>query len=153
MTNSIVICAERPDTIDARALIAGLDSEIEPLYAKESRHGYSVDKLLAEGVSFFVTREGGTPVGCGGIKLVANDYGEIKRMYVRPEFRGKGLSRLMLDHLTGHARAHGITLVRLETGIHQDAAIALYESAGFTRIPPFGDYFDDPVSLCYERRL
>ncbi len=98
-------------------------------------------------------RADGMPVGCGGIKLFGTEYGEIKRMYVDPEFRGQGFSRLMVDHLIGHGRAQGIDLVRLETGIHQKAAIALYESIGFRRIAPFGDYFEDPVSLCYELRL
>ena len=59
----------------------------------------------------------------------------------------------MLDHLVEHARQRGLTLVRLETGIHQREAIALYEGRGFRKIPPFGPYRDDPVSLCYELRL
>ena len=149
---TVLISAESPDTADARRLVAELDAELEPLYARESRHGYSVDKLLAEGVSFFVTRKNGRAVGCGGIKLFGYEYAEIKRMYVRPRWRGTGLSKLMLDHLTSHARAHGIALLRLETGIHQRSAIALYEHAGFQRVAPFGEYVEDPVSLCYERQ-
>ena len=151
MTASIAL--ESPASADGRLLIGELDAEIEPLYARESRHGYSVDKLLAENVDFFVLREDGVPAGCGGVKRVDGEYAELKRMFVRRPFRGRGLSRLLLDHLTGFARDHGFALLRLETGIHQKAAIALYESAGFARIPPFGNYFDDPVSLCYEKRL
>jgi GNAT superfamily N-acetyltransferase len=90
---------------------------------------------------------------CGGVKRVDGEYAELKRMFVREPFRGRGLSRLLLDHLTGFARDHGFALLRLETGIYQKAAIGLYETAGFARIPPFGNYFDDPVSLCYEKRL
>ena len=60
---------------------------------------------------------------------------------------------LMLDHLVEHARQHGLTVIRLETGIHQREAIALYEARGFRKIPPFGPYRDDPVSLCYELQL
>jgi ribosomal protein S18 acetylase RimI-like enzyme len=74
-------------------------------------------------------------------------------MYVRPAFRGRGYGRLMLDHLANFARSRGVGLLRLETGIHQAAAIALYERAGFRRIPPFGPYTDDPVSRCYEMRI
>jgi ribosomal protein S18 acetylase RimI-like enzyme len=74
-------------------------------------------------------------------------------MYVRPEFRGRDYGRLLIDHLAAHARSHGITLLRLETGVHQQAAIRLYERYGFRRIPPFGPYFVDPVSLCYEMAL
>ena len=81
------------------------------------------------------------------------DYGELKRMYVRPEFRGRKYGELLVDHLAEHARANGITLLRLETGIHQEAAIRLYERLGFRRIPPFGPYTDDPLSRCYEKSL
>jgi putative acetyltransferase len=147
------ITAEDPSSPDASELIAELDAHLEPLYARESRHGFSVQKLIADGVAFFVIRDDGLPAGCGGINLVGSDYGEIKRMYVRPEFRGRGLGKLMLDHLALHARSHGIDVLRLETGIHQHAAIRLYEQEGFQRIPPFGDYRDDPVSLCYEKRI
>ena len=148
-----VITPEHPASPDATALIAELDAHLEPLYARESRHGFSVQKLIADSVAFFVIRDNGTPAGCGGIKLFGTDYGEIKRMYVRPEFRGRSFGKLMLDHLADYATKHGIAVLRLETGIHQHAAIRLYEGAGFRRIPPFGDYRDDPVSLCYEKRL
>ncbi len=60
---------------------------------------------------------------------------------------------MIVDRLAAHALAHGITLLRLETGIHQKAAIRLYESLGFQRIPPFPPYFEDPLSRCYEKRL
>jgi putative acetyltransferase len=148
-----VITLERPDTPDATALIAELEAHLEPLYPRESRHGYAVEKLIAENVAFFLVRDEGTPAGCGGIKLVGTDYGELKRMYVRPQFRGKGFGKLLVDHLAEYARRHAIELLRLETGIHQHAAIALYERMGFDRIPPFGPYTDDPVSRCYEKRL
>jgi ribosomal protein S18 acetylase RimI-like enzyme len=64
-----------------------------------------------------------------------------------------GLGRLMLDHLADHARRHGVGILRLETGIHQRAAIRLYESEGFVTIPPFGAYREDRLSLFYEKRL
>ena len=74
-------------------------------------------------------------------------------MYVCPRFRGLGLAKLLLDHLAAYARTCGVSLLRLETGIHQTAAIKLYEQAGFQRIPPFGLYFEDPLSLFYEKRV
>ena len=77
----------------------------------------------------------------------------ISRLYVRPEFRGHKYGELLVDHLAEHSRANGITLLRLETGIHQQAAIRLYERLGFRRIAPFGPYTDDPVSRCYEKSL
>lgn len=148
-----VISRERPDSADARALIAELEAELEPLYPQASRHGYSVDKLIKQGVAFFVVRQEAAPAGCGGIQLYGTEYGELKRMYVRPRFRGLGLARQILDHLAGHARNHGVMLLRLETGIHQQAAIGLYERVGFRLVPPFGEYREDPLSRFYEKKL
>jgi ribosomal protein S18 acetylase RimI-like enzyme len=147
------ITAERPDSPDARALVLELEEHLSQSYPQESRHGYSVEKLIAQRVAFFVIRDDGIAVGCGGIQLVGTEYGELKRMYVRPEHRGHGFAKLMLDHLADHARRNGVHLLRLETGIHQTAAIALYERAGFQRIPPFADYREDPLSRCYEKCL
>ena len=150
---TIQIDPERPDTPDATQLIIELEAVLQPLYAPESRHGFSIEKLPNQGVAFFVSRYDGEPAGCGGVKLFGTDYAEVKRMYVRPQFRGHGLGKAMLNHLAAYSTQHGISVLRLETGIHQTEAIGLYESYGFQRIPPFGEYFDDPVSLCYEKRL
>jgi putative acetyltransferase len=147
------ITREAPDSPDAVALITELDEVLSPLYPSESRHGLSVARLINEGVPFFVVRSDGLAAGCGGIKLVGTEYGELKRMYVRPQFRGRGLAKQLVEHLADFARASGVTLLRLETGVHQAEAIGLYERMGFYRIPPFGPYWDDPVSLCYEKRL
>jgi putative acetyltransferase len=148
-----LISRERPDSPDARALITELEAELVPLYPKASRHGYSVDKLIVQGVAFFVVRHEGAAAGCGGIQLYGSEYGELKRMYVRPAHRGLGLAKQMLEHLAGHARSHGVTLLRLETGIHQHAAIGLYEQLGFRLVPPFGTYREDPLSRFYEKKL
>ncbi len=147
------ITAERPDSPDAIQLIGELQAHLESFYPPESRHGFSVERLVAEGVPFFVLRADGQPAGCGGVKLFGREYGELKRMYVRPQFRGAGYGELLVNHLAGHARAHGIALLRLETGIHQEAAIRLYERVGFQRIAPFPPYREDPLSRCYEKRL
>jgi GNAT superfamily N-acetyltransferase len=149
----VAITMERPDSADAVALIAELDAVLTPLYPSESRHGLSVQRLIVEGVAFFVLRSDGVPASCGGIKLFGTEYGEVKRMYVRPQYRGSGFAKLILNHLADHARTHGVSLLRLETGIHQKEAIGLYEGLGFRRIPPFGPYKPDPVSLCYEKRI
>ena len=153
MRTAPIITPEHPAAPDAVSLIAELDAHLEPLYPSESRHGFSVQKLITDSVAFFVIRVDGAPAGCAGIKLLGADYGEVKRMYVRPEFRGLGLAKLLLDHLADYARKHGIEILRLETGIHQHAAISLYEQVGFQRTPPFGEYREDPVSRCYEKRI
>ncbi len=148
-----IITRERPDTPEAMALIAELEAHMAPLYPVKSRHGYSVEKLLREGVAFFVTRHGGAAAGCGGVQIYGTEYGELKRMYVRPAFRGLGLAKKMLDQLAAHAANQNITQLRLETGIYQLEAIGLYERAGFRRIPPFGTYVEDPLSIFYEKQL
>jgi putative acetyltransferase len=147
------IALERPDTADAMLLITELEAHLEPLYPRESRHGLSVAQLLVEDVAFFLLRWDGAPACCGGVKLYGADYGELKRMYVRPQFRGLGFGKMMLHHLEDYTRARGVRLLRLETGIHQHAAIGLYERMGFSRITPFGAYTIDPLSLFYEKPL
>ena len=153
MSSTIAISLERPDSDDAKTLIAELEAYLIPLAPPESRHGYSIEKLIKEDVPFFVLRDHGTPVGCGGVKLFGAEYGEIKRMYIRPQFRGLGFAKLLLDHLADYARSRGVPLLRLETGIAQREAIALYERAGFRSIPPFGQYKPDPLSRFYEKRI
>ena len=148
-----VITPERPDTADAVALIAELEEHLAPFYPSTSRHGYSVEKLIAQGVAFFVIREDGVPAGSGGVQLFGTEYGELKRMFVRSEFRGRGFGKLLLDHLADHARSRGVGVLRLETGIHQLAAITLYEREGYERIGPFGEYVEDPLSRFYEKHI
>jgi ribosomal protein S18 acetylase RimI-like enzyme len=104
-------------------------------------------------VAFFVLRLDGTPAGCGGIQLFGKEYGELKRIYVRPQFRGRGLSKRIMEHLETYARERGLPLLRLETGIHQHEAIGLYEALGYRRVGPFGEYRPDPLSIFYEKRL
>src|SRR5688572_9810728 len=122
-----VITEERPDSADAMALVAELDAYLIPLYPIEAHYGYDVDKLLRENVAFFVIRHEGVAAGCGGVQLFGTErgssidepYGEIKRMYVRRQFRGLGLAKLMLAHLDTYARERGAGLLRLETGTRQ----------------------------------
>jgi GNAT superfamily N-acetyltransferase len=149
-----VISAERPDTKDALMLLQELDEQLNAMpYPQESRHAFSVERLLRDAVAFFVSRTDGEPVACGGVKLFGTEYGEVKRMYVRPVFRGRGFAKGILNQLADHARQHGVSLLRLETGIHQEDAIGLYERYGFERRGPFGEYKEDPMSVYFEKRI
>ncbi|HQR41482.1 MAG TPA: GNAT family N-acetyltransferase [Gemmatales bacterium] len=142
-----------PNTPAAVELINELEAHLESFgYPAQSRHGFSVEKLVAQQVDFFVMNAGDIPVGCGGIKLFS-DYGEVKRMFVRPEHQGRGYGQAMLRHLGTFAQQHGIGILRLETGIHQHPAIKLYERFGFQRRDPFGEYRLDPNSIYYEMQL
>ena len=150
----ITILETSPDAAEAVALINELDEHLNQLpYPERSRHAYSIDKLMREGVAFFVMRYEGNSAACGGIKLFDGDYGEVKRMYVRPVFRGLGLGKAMLNHLAEYARERQINLLRLETGIYQKEAIGLYDRYGFQRRSPFGEYEEDPMSVYFEKSI
>ncbi len=96
----------------------------------------------------------GTAVGCGALRALGGDVAEVKRMFVVPAARGRGVSKLLLAGLEDAARARGWTTLRLETGPRQPEAIGLYEGAGYRAIPAFGAYVEEPdagCSLYYER--
>jgi putative acetyltransferase len=151
---SITIVEARPDSAEAVQLITELDTHLaKQPYPQESRHAFSVDKLVREGVTFFVTRYEDQLAGCGGVKLFGTEYGEVKRMYVRPVYRGLGLGKAMLNHLAEYARERNVQVLRLETGIYQTEAIRLYEAYGFQRRPPFGKYKVDPLSIYFEKSM
>lgn len=109
--------------------------------------------------SFFVGYLDGTPVATGAWRrsgvaaLGTSATAEIKRMYVVPAARARGLARRMLAHLERSAAEHGAEALVLETGMRQPEAIALYESSGYTPVPGFGHYRDSPLSRCLAKRL
>lgn len=154
MLSAIEIVRVPPDSPDAVELIGELDAHLmaHP-YPAQSRHAFSVEKLLREQLVFFVTRYESQLAGCGGIKMFGTNYGEVKRMFVQPEFRGKGLGKAMLHHLANYARHNGAGVLRLETGIYEVEAIGLYERFGFTRRAPFGEYVEDPLSVYLEKNI
>jgi len=150
----VTIVEARPDSAEAVQLINELDEYLmSHPYTPESRHAFSVDKLVREGVAFFIAHHEGAAAGCAGIKMFGNDYGEVKRMYVRPARRGLGLGKLMLNRLAEYAREREVSVLRLETGIYQTEAIGLYERYGFQRRPPFGEYKENPLSLYFEKSI
>ena len=144
-------------TDEIRGLIAGLDAELTPFYDADQGHALSLDALFQPDVRFFVARLNGEAVGCGGVGLY-DGYAEVKRMFASPAARGSGVAVAVLRHLEDTARAAGHSVLCLETGIHQHAAIAFYKREGFTECEAFGPYRDmDPhaiaTSLFFEKRL
>src|SRR4051794_40699663 len=130
-------------TDDARTLILELEAELSGLYAAEQRHGLTPDQVFRTGVVFYVAFLDGVATGCGGV-AIEGDSGELKRMYVRPQARRRGVARAILDRLQEVARDRGVRLLVLETGDVLHAAIRFYEQAGFARCPPFGVYTQMP---------
>ncbi len=145
---------ESPNQPDVIALIDALDAYQSSLYPAESNHLLDIQTLMQPNVLFVVLREapGSAAIGCGAVVLMG-DYGEVKRMYVKPEQRGRGLAKAILTALETEAARASCPTLRLETGIHQHEAIALYERSGFTRCTRYGDYPDDPLSVFMEKRI
>ncbi len=110
------------------------------------------DEMLAT----VLVRVDGEPAACGSLRAASSygeGWGELKRMFVRPPARGRGLSRLVLSELERAASEHGLLRLILETGVRQPEAIGLYRSAGYRRIPGYGPYVDEADSVCYARWL
>jgi putative acetyltransferase len=146
----LTVALEAATTPEALALIDALDAYLDTLYPPDQCHRLSATQLAAANTFFCVARQDGRAVGCGAIRFFP-DYAEIKRMFVQPSERGRGVSRHLLRWLEEQAIRNGYTTVRLETGVLNREAIALYEASGYLPIPVFGDYTDNGVSLCYEK--
>ncbi len=153
MTDDVTIKAENPDQPEIRALLAASDAHSAALYPPGSRHLSSLESLKQKGVTFLVARQKGKAVGCGAIAPVPPHYAEIKRMFVDPSMRGKGLGRQLLERIEALALKDGLNLLRLETGVKQPEATSLYRAAGFHMIGPFGSYKAAPMSVFMEKRL
>ncbi len=102
---------------------------------------------------FLIARIESEPVGCGAIRRLDDDTAEVKRMYVVPSARRRGIARRLLAELERRAAEFGYRTLRLETGDLQIEAIALYESCAWGRIEAFGEYVGSPISVCFEKHL
>lgn len=130
-------------TDDARALVEALEAELSGDFEPHQRHGLSLDKIFQPHIAFFVARLDGEAVGCGGVAF-EDGFAELKRMYVRPDKRGRGIVQALIARLEEEARTRGVTRLLLETGDVLHAAIRVYERAGFKRCEAFGDYLALP---------
>ncbi len=147
------LAVESPDQFEVVDLIARLDAHQTRLYPPASNHLVDLVALLRPEVLFAVARgAAGQACGCGALRMI-DGFGEVKRMYVDTECRGLGIGAALLAFLESRAMAQGCFLFRLETGIHQPEALALYRRAGFVRRGPFADYADDPLSVFMEKRV
>jgi putative acetyltransferase len=144
---------EPPRQPEVEALLAASDAFSMALYPPESNHLVDVATLEQPGVTFLVARLAGRAVGCGAVVAKGAGWGEIKRMYVDEAARGTGAGAQLLARLEHEARARGLAVLRLETGIHNHAALKLYRRFGYAKRPPFGDYAEDPLSIFMERTL
>jgi putative acetyltransferase len=150
---AVFIGAEPADRPQVRSLLAQSDAYMGALYPAESNHLVDVAALCAPNVRFLVARLGGEVVGTGALVLGAPGEAEIKRMFVVPSARGLKIGRQVLDALEATARAEGVRVIRLETGVRQPEALRLYRSGGYVERGPFGSYRPDPLSAFFEKRF
>jgi putative acetyltransferase len=149
----VVVERASPRLAEARQLIAELDDYLSRLYAADRNYLLDVEALCAPEVAFFVARLDGAIAACGALRRLDDSCAELKRMYVRPAFRGQGLGRVMLLALEAHARSSGVERLVLETGVDQPEALALYERHRYVRRARYGEYRDDPTSIFFEKQL
>jgi GNAT superfamily N-acetyltransferase len=145
--------AADPHGEDATRLSALLSAELGARYGGEGEGGYHPDQVCVPGAVFVIARLDGRPVGCGALRPLTAEVGEIKRMYVDPTVRGRGISRRILQELEDRGRRFGYARLRLEAGTMQVEALRLYESSGYYHITPYGYFKDDPRSICFEKLL
>lgn len=151
--SSLEIRDEPYDGPIAQQLIAAVQAEYVVRYGGPDEAPIDAGEFRPPDGLFLVGYLGPEPVATGGLRRHGPGDVELKRMYVVPAARGKGLSRLMLAELEGRARGLGASRIVLETGNRQPEAIRLYESSGYERISGFGHYADAPLSLSFEKRL
>jgi putative acetyltransferase len=149
----VEIAQEDPRQPEVVALIDALDDFSKSLYPPESNHLLDIEALAQPDVVFFVARQEGRAIGCGAVRFLDASHGEIKRMYVPHEARGRGLGWVLLDAIEAEARHRGIKRLSLETGIHNLQAVHLYRRAGYRDCPPFGAYNADPLSLFMTKEI
>ena len=143
------------DDPDVQRLTTDQQVEIRARYGGQEEPG-AAPTAADVSVVLVARDEDGTPLGCGALRALGDGVAEVKRMYVTPDARGRGVSKAVLAALEEAAQERGWTTLRLETGPLQPEAVGLYSGAGYRPIPAFGAYVGDPGaedSLFFERVL
>ncbi|SRR5690606_20592604 len=141
-----------PVSEDALVLTNELFIELELLYGEGKIETFTGENEAF--IDFIIVRdETGKPAASGALKIFDEQTAEIKRMYVKKEFRGKGISKLILEELEKSALNKNFSRMVLETGLRQMPAMKLYEQFKYKRMPCYGRYTEDPESVCYEKNL
>lgn len=150
---TIRIKVENPHSENATQLIKALSTDLGKRYGDSGAGAFTPDDVLVERAIFLVAYMNDTPVGCGALRPFSDATAEIKRMYVAPTARRKGIAGTLLTALESHAAQFNYRRVILETGTLQPEAIAFYEKAGYQKMDCYGEYVHDPHSICYEKPI
>lgn len=143
----------RYDSPEAQSLIEELQGEYVIRYGGPDATPVDPDDFAAPRGTFLLAYREGELVGCAGMRRRSETDVEVKRMFIRRPFRGRGYSRELLSLIEDEARALRFTRVLMESGLAQPEAMALYESSGYARIPGFGHYRNEPQNRCYAKDL
>lgn len=139
---------------DFLSLCTLLDEELNRLVGGEAnRAQYIPHNNFVHIHDVVLAYDGVTLVGCAALKVYGGETGEVKRVYVKPEYRGYGIGRVLIEHLEQVARKKGFQKLILETGTLLPAAMGLYRSLGFTIMANYGPYKDMPDSICMKKVL
>jgi putative acetyltransferase len=141
---------------DAIRLIAALNAELTAMFPEAGATHFSLtsEQVGAGDGAFMIAYLDSAAVGCGAVRRLDGPTAELKRMYVDPAVRGRGIGRALVGALEREARLLGVARVVLETGTRLMPAIRLYQAMGYTRIPLFGEYVLSPdTSLCFGKSL
>jgi GNAT superfamily N-acetyltransferase/pimeloyl-ACP methyl ester carboxylesterase len=152
---SPVIEVKELDSPDVAELLSHVQLELDTRYPEDNPHPRKLtpEEFREPAGVFLAARQGERFVACGGIRKWDHQSAEVKRMFVEPDARQRGLGRAILEKLEASAHRLGYRLIRLETGDRQPEAVALYERAGYQRIPPYGEFMECARSICFEKRL
>ena len=141
------------DNVDVLELIEELDKELLQRYPSSSIHTLDLDKITNESGLFLVGYISEIAVACCSLCEIEPGVGEIKRVFVKPQYRRKGIAEHIMKHLEEQAVKSGFKFLRVETGVKQPEAVAMYQKLGYYDIAKYGEYINDPNSICMEKRL
>jgi len=150
---SVIVSPADVDVVAASGLLTELDADLLRRYPGEPVNGIEPTEFRLSGGYFVLARVHGELAGCGAIRPHSQSTVEIKRMFVRAPFRGKGIGCAMLRALEAEARARGFAESILETAIRMPEAIALYRSCGYQVMEPYGQYVGSARSVCMRSAL
>ena len=150
---SFTVATESPLTDDVRALVKALNEFTYELTPAEYRHHMTVEQMAQADTTLFVARDENGALGMGALRRHANGVGEVKRMFVKPEARGRRIGEAILAHIEALARQEGFTRLVLETGSNFDAARRVYERGAFVTCDAVLDYPPSAWTAFYEKTL
>lgn len=147
------IAPETPLQDDVRALIAELNAVLHESTPPEFCYHLTVEEMASPEMTVFVARVEGKAVGTGTLRRHAGEIGEVKRMYVLPEYQGRGIGGAIMQVIEAQAISDGLERIVIETGHIHPAAWRVYERDGFTRCGPVLNYPESEYSIFYEKTL